>query len=357
MSHDVREIADAVLHEGYLLYPYQASSLKNLHRYPFGTLYPESFCRAHEAGDAPAAGLECLVIGPPDAQVSVQARFLQLLAAGAAVRDVLVPRVPLARLAEGGASVSFDLHPLTGELSIRATDLGGRRWKLAAELRNSTALESPETRSRDEALLHALCSAHLVLGSEGAEFVSSIDPPDDLREVVETCRSRGLWPVLVGEPGTRGMLLAAPIILYDYPELAPESPGDFFDGTEIDELLTLRVLTLTDEEKRAMGEGDPRARDLLERTEALGLARLGQLHGRLRARPRVEPGARVRLRPSGRADIFDLALDGKPATVQAVERDLEGRTYVAVTVDEDPGKDLGAYGHRFFFRADELEPL
>lgn len=357
MSHDVRALADAILHEGYLLYPYRASSLKNLHRYPFGTLYPEAFCRVHEAGDASLARLECVLFGPPDARVSVQARFLQILPTGAVVRDALVSELPLGALAPDGKRERFHAPPLSGELAIRAAHVGGDRWKLSIEVCNTTALDEPERTSRDDALRHALCSTHLVLRSSGGEFVSAIDPPNDARALVESCRGVGLWPVLAGKPGARDTLLAAPIILYDYPELAPESPGDFFDGTEIDELLTLRILTLTDEEKRAIADGDPRGRALLERTEALGLAQLGGLHGRLRRDADPRPGTRVRLRPKGRADIFDLALDGRSATVQSIERDLEGRTHVVVTVDDDPGKDLGAYGHRFFFKPDEVEPL
>jgi hypothetical protein len=356
MSHDVRALADAVLHEGYLLYPYRPSALKNQHRYPFGTLYPETFCRAHEMGDASLARVECVLMGTSEARVSVHARFLQV-AAGAVVRDALVSELPLASLVAGGARRSFQFPPLSAEIDIRAARAGGDRWKVSIELRNCTELDAAETAPRDEALRHALCSAHLLLRSAGGEFVSAIDPPSSLRDVVESCRNVGLWPVLVGKPGTRCALLAAPIILYDYPELAPESPGDFFDGTEIDELLTLRVLTLTEDEKRAMAEGDPRARELLERTEALGLAGLGQLHGRLALSSGLKPGARVRLRPRGRADIFDLALEGKLATVEAIEQDLEGRTHVVVTVDEDPGRDLGAYAHRFFFKSEEVELL
>jgi hypothetical protein len=68
----------------------------------------------------------------------------------------------------------------------------------------------------------------------------------------------------------------------------------------------------------------------------------------------------VRLRPTGRADIFDLELRGKEATVISVEVNLEGQTYLTVTVDDDPGRDLGRAGqpgHRFFFRPEEVEPL
>jgi hypothetical protein len=74
----------------------------------------------------------------------------------------------------------------------------------------------------------------------------------------------------------------------------------------------------------------------------------------------VKQGDRVKLRPLGRADIFDIALDGKIATVVSIEQDLENRIYLAVTVDDDPGSDFGQTGkpgHRFFFGADEVEPL
>jgi hypothetical protein len=74
----------------------------------------------------------------------------------------------------------------------------------------------------------------------------------------------------------------------------------------------------------------------------------------------IRQGDRVRLRPRGRADIFDLALEGRTATVEAIEQDFEGRAYLAVTVDDDPGRDLGALrqpGHRFFFFPEEVEPF
>ena len=74
----------------------------------------------------------------------------------------------------------------------------------------------------------------------------------------------------------------------------------------------------------------------------------------------VKPGDRVRLRPRHRADIMDVALDGKTATIEAIERDLENRVHLAVVIDDDPGRDLGLLrqvGHRFFFAPMEVEPL
>jgi hypothetical protein len=88
--------------------------------------------------------------------------------------------------------------------------------------------------------------------------------------------------VLVGEAGDRSTLLSSPIILEDYPKVAPESPGDLFDGGEIDQLLILNILSLTDEEKAEMRDSDPRAREILERTEALSEEELMRLHGAIR---------------------------------------------------------------------------
>ena len=154
-------------------------------------------------------------------------------------------------------------------------------------------------------------------------------------------------------------MLASPIILPDRPEIAPQSPGDFFDGTEMDEMLTLRVLTMTDAEKREASAADPRIAALLERTEALGLEATARLHGVVKTSwPRE--GTRVRLHPGKHADAFDTILAGRLATVAKVERDLEGQIFCAVTIDDDPGADLGVAGmpgHRFFFRPDELEVI
>ena len=135
---------------------------------------------------------------------------------------------------------------------------------------------------RDEALMHSLVSTHTVLDVSDGEFVSMIDPPEPLRSLATDCHNIGAWPVLVGAEGEKNTLLSAPIILYDYPQIAPESPGDLFDSTEIDEILTLRIMTLTEDEKRAMSVVDNRALRLLERTESLASDQLVGLHGTLR---------------------------------------------------------------------------
>jgi hypothetical protein len=215
--------------------------------------------------------------------------------------------------------------------------------------------------------------------------VSMTDPPPGLAEAASHCVNAGVWPVLVGEHGANSTMLASPIILPDYPQVAPESAGDLYDATEIDEILTLRILTLTDKEKAEVRASEERARSILERAEALPAEHLMRLHGTIRGLSPAasEPwsawdsldhsaplntvevngsdlkaGDRVRLRPKKRADIFDSALEGRIAIVAAIEQDFENNIHVAVVVEDDPGRDLGELrqpGHRFFFSPSEIE--
>jgi hypothetical protein len=357
MTEELHQLVDALLYEGYLLYPYRSSALKNQRRYPLAALYPEPFCQAQQAGDRAFLQLQCLATGGRAARLGLQLRFLQLARPEPIPREVTCVDLSLPALSQQARSSTFVFGPLAGELFVRAEPVGDEVYELTVRVSNQTSMPDADGGSRDDALPRALVSPHLIAMITEGQLVSAIDPPEALRPLAERCRNVGTWPVLVGTPGRRNALLSAPIILYDYPRLAPESPGDFFDGTEIDELLTLRILTLTDDEKQEMAAADPRSRALLERTEHHGVGVLPSLHGARRGPPHVEPGTNVRLRPKGRADIFDTVLDGRRATVVGIERDLEGRVYVAVTIDDDPGKDLGAFGHRFFFWPDEVELL
>jgi hypothetical protein len=155
-------------------------------------------------------------------------------------------------------------------------------YRLGVRVSNRTPLEAASGASRDELLLRSLVSAHLILTVSGGTFVSLLDPPAALAGAAAQCENIGVWPVLAGETGARDTMLASPIILYDYPVIAPESAGDLFDSTEIDEILSLRIMTLTDAEKQEMRESDERARLLLERTEALSADEMMRLHGTLR---------------------------------------------------------------------------
>jgi hypothetical protein len=151
--------------------------------------------------------------------------------------------------------------------------------RVVVRVRNRTPFQSD---SRQRALARTFCSTHVLLHARDGVFVSPTAPPAALRDEARACRNEGLWPVLVGEQGTRTTMLCSPIILEDHPRIAPESPGDLFDGGEIDQLLILNILSLTDEEKAEMRATDPRAREILERTEALTPDELMRLHGTIR---------------------------------------------------------------------------
>jgi hydrogenase maturation protease len=171
---------------------------------------------------------------------------------------------------------------VAGMVELAAQRLQEGVFKLTARIANISRFANSGPAKRDEALARSLVSAHTILKVRAGEFVSLVDPPEAYSEFAQTCQNIGTWPVLVGEEGQRDALLSSPIILYDYPQIAPESPGDLFDGAEIDEILSLRIMTLTDEEKREMRESDDRARKILERTETLPQEQLMKLHGALR---------------------------------------------------------------------------
>jgi hydrogenase maturation protease len=171
---------------------------------------------------------------------------------------------------------------LSGSIEIMGKKIGDGLFKIGVRICNTTPFEGAKDASRDDALLCSLVSAHTVLGVQDGRFVSLLAPPEALSELAASCKNVGTWPVLVGEEGQCDTMLSSPIILYDYPQIAPESTGDLFDGTEIDEILSLRIMTLTDEEKREMSQSDERARQMLERTETMPVEQFMKLHGVLR---------------------------------------------------------------------------
>lgn len=358
----LRAIADAVLYEGSMLFPYRASALKNQRPgWSFGSLLPALYADANP-GESSAMSAEVLTMAATGAVLTVELRFLQLspqMQHGWIEHDVPV-EVAIVDLLEQPVSVLFQFGEVQGRLDVSAQALSPELTRIAVMARN-TGVPAGMPATRDEALPQALISAHAVILLSRGTLVSLLDPPEELRSAAESCRRQGVFPVLAGAPAESRAMLLSPIILYDFPTIAPESRGDFFDSAEIDEILTLRVLTLTGEEKQEIRHGDSGSRGILERVERSSQQDLLRLHGTLRpggASVDLKPGDRVRLHPQRQADIFDMALGGKLATIASVEKTMEGEIYLAVTVDDDPGADLGEQrqiGHRFFFRADEVE--
>lgn len=337
-------IAKAVLYEGYMLYPYRPSSVKNRQRFNFGVLYPPAYSEAQSGADAWHMQTECLVQAASAPAIEVRVRFLKL--AARTMREL--GELPPTQRPERGLASAFDpdlmaaawqeaiecevcvpvrkLEALSAELlewkftfpaneetevlrdadgrlvraidrkqesvqgavEIKAESVAEGIFKVKVLVKNLTPFDGVPSEkmdgqiSRNSALMRSLVSAHTLLGVVDGQFVSLLEPPDDMKELATGCRNIGTWPVLVAGEAERDTMLSSPIILYDYPQIAPESPGDLFDGTEIDEILALRIMTMTDEEKREMRNTDDRARKILERTEALPIEHLAKLHGTMR---------------------------------------------------------------------------
>jgi hypothetical protein len=478
-----QKVADAVLYEGYVLYPYRASSSKNQVRFQFGVVAPREYCEGEGRGsESWEMQTECLVEPEPNAdpKIDLKVRCLQLQArsleeataatgagptdpdtfrsvefmdSGAGDGELLVAwdegvegeleiedlsLLDLAR--DGERRIDFTLPEGTDVEEIRSAGTGEihgrltrRRWPIAAvvllsaekleshtgskeifrlrvRIENRTPWPADLPPGRDEALRRSLLSAHTLLAVRDGGFVSLLDPPPEAATAVAGCANLRTWPVLVGAEGSRDLVLSSPIILYDYPAIAPESQGDLCDATEIDEILTLRIMTLTDEEKREARGTDPRARQIVDRADGIPDEIFERLHGAMRSLRSVadvpapsaplsgpgepaEPahaellsswedflnppgetppedaslligevlvarGTRVILRPTRRADSMDFFLAGKEARVEGVYSDVENESYIAVTLAGDPTADLGAATGRFFyFYPDEIEPL
>jgi hydrogenase maturation protease len=320
----VDQVAHALLYEGYLLYPYRASSIKNQQRFNFGVLYPRAYSEAQDGADRWWAQTECLIADSGDGSVTadVRIRFLQMTGDGdsqaqqAIEREIRLPPQVLTGLAVetfvhdeeiagvgnptdgqkmiGGPAAGLPgtaIRPsgmIQAKVEVFARCVSAALWKLKVRVRNTGSSPPPPITSRDEVMARSLVSAHIVLGVEEGEFVSLLDPPESLRTAAESCENQGVYPVLVGDRTRKDTMLCSPIILYDFPEIAPESAGDLFDATEIDEILSLRILTLTDDEKNEIRAGDERARRILERTETLPFEQLQKLHGTVRGMRPVE---------------------------------------------------------------------
>ncbi len=292
----IEKIATAVLYEGYLLYPYRSSAVKNQQRFNFGVLYPREHCERNPGSDAWEMQTECLVHGDADSTVEIKTRFLQLVERDerqeGIEREVCTPVCDIRSLeaqplrqrilfsAEGAPGCRAET--LEGQLELGASQIDRHLFRVTLRIRNNESSGDGREPGRDEVLLRSLVSVHSILQVAGGSFVSLLDPPAEFRDAAAGCINIGSWPVLAGEEGQLDMMLSAPIILYDYPQIASESSGDLFDGTEIDEILALRILTLTDAEKLEVRSGDERARRILEGTEMLPPEHFQKLHGAMR---------------------------------------------------------------------------
>jgi len=465
-----RAVADAVLYEGYLLYPYRASAGKNPLRWQFGVVAPRPYAISDGSEDW-VMQTECVIDPGPDSRLDVRVRCLRVqerrveAAADpdgsafdpvpsldldgslvtsfdeATEEEIDVADLSLADLIGTERDVVFELPLSQHEERLRAADgrLAGRimrrRQAVSGVLRLSAEAVIPfghgaggpfplarvrvrvenvtdwaqADAHRDDVVRRSMVAVHTLMAIRGGSFISLFDPPEFAKAAVADCENLHTFPVLIGDPDRHDVLLSSPVTLYDYAEVAPESAGEFFDSTEIDEMLALRVMTLTDEEKREARGTDPRAAAIVERCDIMPTEVFERLHGAVRylrdvAAPvadddfpilttlydepnvattdkpwwdpgvdgEVDPfedkvwigdaevgrGSIVRLRPTQRADAHDMFLIGRSAHVHAVLHDVDGNTQLAVTVDDDPASDMHHwYGRYLYFDPSEVETL
>lgn len=424
-----RAVADAVLYEGYLLYPYRGTSSKNQSRWQFGVVGPPGAADAG-LGEDDSLSAQFLVDGAESILLVV--RFLQLQRRRAEREAADGEYEPVDELTTAAGSWltwdeavecerSFGPIALDGwhrTLSVTAeagADIeyldGGRLVRHREEVCGVLTVDSEadgdlrrvsvrisnlgeHARDKNDAIARSMIGTHVIAEVVGGQFVSLLEPPPAAADAVARCRQHRCFPVLGGPPGDNELLLISPIILYDHPEVAEQSDTALYDCTEIDEILTLRVMTMTEEEKAQARATDPRAARIIDQCDAMSPEAMARLHGVLRdphavsglipeipegvdwwdpladnaVRPeidavlvngiRVARGSQVRLRPRRNADAQDIFVAGKTARVTSVHEDVEGNKHVGVVVDDDPAAELHDwYGRYLYFSPDEIEPL
>jgi hypothetical protein len=331
-----RKIADAVLYEGYVLYPYRASAAKNRVRWQFGVLAPKEWSD-RGGSESFEQQTQCLFEADDHAVLELRLRFLQVQAKEIqeatetgfddvetlwvdgiehirfeeAVEQQREMRFKVARLlrapeivairAEGAQEPSEPIvdatgglagqilrsrQPLEATLTLSAERLDGPfgAIRLTVRIENHTPWGG-DAADRKQAMSHSLVACHTLMAltpARAGRFISLLDPPEWASPAAKACVNLHTYPVMVGDRERADEVFSSPIILYDYPQIAPESPGDLFDGLEIDEILILRTMTLTDEEKAEARATDPRAGAIIDRVEAMPPELLDRLHGAVR---------------------------------------------------------------------------
>jgi hypothetical protein len=359
----MNELVESLLYEGYALYPYTPGATKNATPTPFGIVYPPAYARQLDS-TYDHLDLQCVVEGD-DPRLTAEVHFL-------------VPsgerHVAEAQRIEGEGE--FEIGGISVRTRLKGSDPLSRGdsdlRRVSFRVENRT--DVPDGLTRGEALRFSLISTHPVLRVDGGRFISQLDAP---------CESVNTWPVLASPDDD--VMLGAAIILPDHPQIAPESRGNLFDNTEIEEALVLHVQALSDEERAEIEQSDPAVKEMIERASAVTSEELLKLHGRVEVRDPVtreppKPSAAVRdptrglpevevdgvtfrrgghvvVRPGLDADLQARMLEGRTVTVERIYRDYDGRVHLGVSVDQ-PGQEIMRETGRFlWFFPPEVEVL
>ena len=381
MTTDLDELVQTLLMEGYALYPYTPGSAKNATPTPFGIVYPPVYA-AGSPTTFDRIQMKGIVEAAEDATLALTVRFLE--PAGerhqGEARRVELPATPLAELCTGdGVGTGFAFECVQGHVRMSAQVLFDGMARITASVHNTTAVG--EGLDRNAALRSSLLSTHVIARITGGRFHSPVAPPEHAAMAVMTSACVNTYPVLATPEDD--VLLGAAIILPDHPQLAPESRGDLFDGTEIEEALLLHLLVLSDDERESIADQDPAVREMLRRAIATTPEEFAKLRGRItmsdpapvataiesdqeiRGEESVvvdgvtfRRGDHVRLHPNEGRNAQDHLLTGRSATIERIYIDYADAVHLCVTVDDDPGQDImREIGRYLYFKPDEVEVM
>ncbi|MEP6950700.1 MAG: hypothetical protein ABI863_15550 [Ginsengibacter sp.] len=333
----LENITRTLLYEGYALYPYHRSAIKNQKPIPFGVVFPQRY-NIYNAHAHSKMQTQCIVTGSDDLTINISMRFLHLkktelfekVPAHEAVEDNFIPVYNLnisdkfyqagwqtaeRKINTGDLQISqliknkkvipveFDemydskyfydksgkaakqinsISGIKGSVIIEAAPAGNMQntFRLTVTVINTTPVENAEQVTRDEVLSQSFLSTHTVLQTRNAVFISHQNPGEKWEETISGCENINTWPILIDESNTT--LLSSPIILYDYPRINPQSLGDLFDSTEIEEALLLHVAVLSDEEKQQIARGDEKLQAMLTRVSQVTPKEMINFHSGLK---------------------------------------------------------------------------
>lgn len=333
----LENITHTLLYEGYALFPYHRSAVKNQKPVPFGVVFPQHYNSYNEHAHS-GIRAQCIVTGSEDPLVNISVRFLHLkktellerLVQGNGIHDftpvtdldvngksyqagwqtiertISTGDLPVSQFLKSGKVffIEFDkmydsksiyyeggevaakqinsVSEIRGAVSIEAAQIENihNAFRIAIHITNTTPVEHAESVTRDDILSQSFLSTHTILQTKNGEFISQQNPPEKWRAAMEENKNINTWPILIDENNTT--LLASPIILYDYPRINPQSSGDLFDSTEIEEALLLHVGVLSDDEKKRIARSDEKLQTMLNKVSQITPEEFINFHSRLK---------------------------------------------------------------------------